>query len=144
MRTQLLALAVAGVALSGAPSYAAMCAGTAATARVCVNRDVSVTPTGGPVSYSDCVVVGDPENCIPVGVTTPNVVVTGSGSVATAECNVCVSTLWPLVSQIEATVSQIEALPQRCGEAFREWGDDFLDGGTPLPTSRVGECVRGD
>ena len=135
MRTQILALAVAGVAVSSAPSYAAMCVGTDATARVCVNKDVTVTPTGGPVSYHDCVVVGDPENCIPVGVDTPNVTVTGTGSVVTTECNVCDET---------PDLSPVTEIPQRCNTAFREWLDDVQDGRPPLPMTWVGqECVRG-
>jgi len=136
MRT-LLALSVAGVALAGAPSHAAMCAGTAATARVCVNKDVSVTPTGGPVSYSDCIVVGDPENCVPVNVTTPNVVVTGTGSVATVTCEICDEVPEP-------DLSPVTEMPQRCETALGYWVNDIREGRTPLPGSRVGECVRGD
>lgn len=130
MRTQLLALAVAGVAVSGAPSYAAMCAGTAATARVCVNKDVSVTPTGGPVSYHDCVVVGDPDMCVPVGVDTPNVAVTGTGSVVTTECTACGEVPDPGVDLSD------------CDEAVRDWSDDppSTSSGTRLRTAIQG-CV---
>lgn len=118
MRTQLLLLAVAGVAVAGTPSYGAMCVGSTTTARACVNRDVTVTPTGGPVSYSDCVVVGDPDTCTPVNVSSPNVVVTGPAFPASVECYVC--TALPDVPEVPDT--------RDCGDAIREWQEDE---GTP-------------
>lgn len=127
---RLLALATLAVAAAATPSHAAICVGTAATVHACLNRDVTVTPTGGPVSHSDCVVVGDPETCYPVGFSSPNAVVTGSGSVVTTECAICEN---PTIQEAVDTVTDTATdIVNRCGNGILDW----IENPTPLREPR--------
>ena len=126
---RVLALAAVAVAATATPSGAAVCFGSDATARACVNRDVTVTPTGGPVAFSDCVVVGDPNTCYPVGFSSPNVTVTGSGSVTTVTCAVC---------------EEVPTVPPECNSAAGDWFRAIAQDPTPpypAPTFVTRDCI---
>ena len=125
---KVLALAALVAAATATPSYAAMCVGSTGTARVCVNREVVVTPTGGPVAYSDCVVVGDPSTCYPVDVSSPNAAVTGSGSVVTTDCAQC------------PTPNELQDLALDCARGAAAWAIDEATGDDE-PGSPVDDCV---
>jgi hypothetical protein len=81
--------ALAAVLLGAAApvTASANCFGSASTATVCLfTENVAVDPDGGQ-HVEDCVIVADPEHCVPVGATLPSV--TTTGPLYSATCHVC-------------------------------------------------------
>lgn len=85
LRKAALAAILLGTVAPGAAS--ANCFGSASTAKVCVFTDnVEFDPDGGQ-RVEDCVVVADPEDCIPVGANLPSAGT--SGPLYSVECYAC-------------------------------------------------------
>ncbi|HEX8002978.1 MAG TPA: hypothetical protein VF519_09825 [Mycobacteriales bacterium] len=143
-RTALLAAAVLAAAAPVAPAFAG-CVGTAATVSACVHpENVQVDPTGGP-AVDDCVVLVDPDHCVPVHVATPSVTTTGP-LVDGVTCTICGGVV-PVVAGVvdrvdEASVRVVDqlsrmecapatgsrsALELRSVDTLRENVDAFLE-----------------